>query len=217
MKWLPTLLLIMLLAVLSNALWLLEVLFVSGWEGIAWLSLRLHYGALAAALCAVFAYLLPFRTLRNAAWANLGIAALEIYPAALIAFFLAKTLLFSLYTRFYGYLNSNLLLLLLGLVVLLISFSIHFVTKGQLHRVRWGHGFFVAAGIVTVVPLSMLSVQMLPGFGTGITFVDAVKMGYPFFWIVVMMGLLGIRTASWQPESEVEIVENDILDDWRDD
>ncbi|MBK7871281.1 MAG: hypothetical protein IPJ74_11690 [Saprospiraceae bacterium] len=137
-----------------------------------------------------------------------------MYPATLVAFFLAKTILFSIYTQLYGYLNGNALLALLLVVVLLIAFSIHFVTKKTLHRVRWGHGFFIALGIVTVVPLSILTVRLLPGFGEHKSFVDAVKMGYPFFWITVMMGLLGMRTAMWKPESDVTVTQEDILDDF---
>lgn len=202
----------LLLALVANALWLAELLQVVGWEGMGWVS-YLHYSVFVIALFAVAAYVLPFRWIRQVSWMQVGQAALETYPATVVAFFLAKTILFSIYTRLYGYLNGNMLLLLLVVVVLLISFSIHFVTKKSLHRVRWGHGFFVAAGIVTVVPLSIMTVRFIPGFSHDASFVSAVKMGYPFFWIVIMMGILGLRTAMWRPEPDVPATQEDILDD----
>ncbi|MDX1940833.1 MAG: hypothetical protein SFU99_09805 [Saprospiraceae bacterium] len=198
--------------VLSNALWLAEIKLIVGWEGLGWLS-YIHYSVFIIALFSVLSYVMPFYFIRDISRRQFWQATLEMYPATLVAFFLAKTILFSIYTQFYGYLNSNSLLALLLVVVLLIAFSIHFITKKTLHRVRWGHGLFIALGMVTVVPLSILSVELFPGFGNGSGFVDAVKMGYSFFWITVMMGLLGMRTAMWKPESEATITQDDILDD----
>lgn len=210
--YIKSLIFTLVLALIANALWLVELLQVIGWEGMDWVS-YLHYSVFIIALFAVAAYVLPFRWIHHISWMQIGQAALETYPATVVAFFLAKTILFSIYTRLYGYLNGNMLLLLLVVVVLLISFSIHFVTKKSLRRVRWGHGFFVAAGIVTVVPLSIMTVRFFPGFSEEASFVSAVKMGYPFFWIVVMMGVLGLRTAMWKPEIDVPVTQEDILDD----
>ncbi len=198
------------LAFFANALWLIEITRFIGWEGMEWVS-SLHYSVFVIALLAVVAYVLPFRFVRQVSWAQAGQATLEMYPATLVAFFLAKTLLFSLYMQLYGYLNRNLMLLVLGLVVVLISFSIHFVTQKSLHRVHWVHGLFVAAGIMMVVPLSTMTVRFLPS--NGVTFIDAVKMGFSYFWIVLMMGVLGIRTASWKPKSDVNPAQDNILDD----
>jgi hypothetical protein len=46
----------------------------------------------------------------------------------------------------------------------------------------------LVAVFITVVPASLATVEWIPGFGNGITFVDAVKMGYPMFWINVLLG-----------------------------
>lgn len=202
----------LLLALLANALWLSEIFLVHGWEGIHW-AFPVHYSVFVIALLAVIAYLLPFRFIRSAPYSQLIRSTAEIYPVTLIAFFLSKTIFFSLYSGFYGYLSAYPFRLLLVLLVLLVSFSIHFVTRRNLHRIRWGHGFFVAAGILSVVPLSILTVRFLPGFGEGSTFVDAIKMGYPYFWIVGMMGLLGMRTALWGSPQERVFSKSNILDD----
>ncbi len=215
-NWLLLLFLILLLALSANALWLSEIFLVRGGGGIDW-AFPTHYSVFVIALLAVIAYLLPFRFIRSAAYSQLIRSAAEIYPVTLIAFFLSKTIFFSLYSGFYGYLSPNLFRLLLVLLVLLVSFSIHFVTRRNLHRIRWGHGFFVAAGIITVVPLSILTVRFFSGFGEGRTFVDAIKMGYPYFWIVGMMGLLGTRTALWGVVQEQAFFKSDILDDLTED
>ncbi|HMO37785.1 MAG TPA: hypothetical protein PKC76_08425 [Saprospiraceae bacterium] len=202
----------LLLALSANVLWLLELANTGSSDDGEWIS-QLHYSVFVIALLAVMAYVLPFRWLHRIPWMPVGQAILEIYPATLVAFFLSKTILFSIYTRLYGYLNGNLLLALLVLVVLLISFSIHFVTKKNLRPVRWGHVFFVATGIISTVPFSILTARFLPEFSGGSTFVDAVRMGYPYGWIVLMMGLLGTRTALWEPASEEPETQDHILDD----
>lgn len=211
-NWLPLILFPIALAILSNALWLGELTQVVGWESLAWLS-HLHYSVFIIALLAVVAYVIPFRIIHRTPWLELGQAVLEIYPATLIAFFLSKTILFSIHTQWYGYFNYYIFVGLLVLVVLLISFSIHLVTLKLLRRVRFTHGFYMAIGIVMAVPLSLATVRLLPAFNGDVSFVSAVKMGYPFFWIVMLMGFLGMRSAVWQVKTPIETTQEDILDD----
>jgi len=211
-NWLPLFLLPLTLAILSNALWLGELTQIVGWESMAWLA-HLHYSVFIIALLAVVAYVMPFRLIHRTPWLQIGQAVLEIYPATLIAFFLAKTILFSIHTRLYGYFNFYIFVGLLILVVLLISFSIHLVTLKLMRRVRFTHGFYIAIGIVMTVPLSLATVRLIPGLNGDTSFVSAVKMGYPFFWIVILMGFLGSRSAVWREKSALETTKDDILDD----
>lgn len=200
------------LALVANALWLGEIFWIVGWEGFSWIS-HLHYSVFVIALLAVVAYVLPFRMLHRTPWIYVGQAILEIYPATLIAFFLAKTLLFSIHTQFFGYLNYSAMVALLIVVVLLISFSIHLVTSKLLRRVRFTQGIYVAVGIMLALPLSFATIRIFPAWATSHSFVDAVKMGYPFFWIVLLMGFLGIRSAIWTAKPD-HIHQEDILDDF---
>jgi hypothetical protein len=41
---------------------------------------------------------------------------------------------------------------------------------------------------VSVIPASIISVEWLVNFGNASSFVDAVKMGYPFLWINIFLG-----------------------------
>ena len=66
----------------------------------------------------------------------------------------------------------------------------HNVTSRWLVRVKQLQIILLA--ILSVYPLCVFTVKMFPGYGNGNNFVDAVKMGYPYFWIVLLMGLCGI-------------------------
>jgi hypothetical protein len=52
--------------------------------------------------------------------------------------------------------------------------------------------------------LGNITVFFIHGFGNSDTLVDAVKMGYPQFWICVLMGLSGILTLVYFSDEKEE-------------
>ncbi len=90
-----------------------------------------------------------------------------------------------------------LFLALLGylLIALIYALLIPFINKRK--RVP-AYLLLLLAFLVTPF-LSMVSIKIWPGFGTGTDWVDAVKMGYPVFWTTLTLGLTGflIKLKAW--------------------
>jgi hypothetical protein len=42
------------------------------------------------------------------------------------------------------------------------------------------------------IPLSLITILLIPGFGHQTGWIDAVKMGYPVFWVTVLLGVAGV-------------------------
>lgn len=214
MAWGKPLFGILVLALLAYALWFAEIHYFIGWEGTEWLSYT-HYSIFGIAAMVVISYLLPLRLLSNKPWSLLAKAGTELYFVVLAAYFLEKLVLLTLYTQFYGFLNRDWLLVLQVLVIAMTVLSFYFITQRWLQALRWQQTLIFGAAMLLSYPLSLLSVRYLFNFSKDRIFLDAIKMGYPFFWITLLMGIAGLIATKNFNKSPAPPTQEDILDDIR--
>jgi hypothetical protein len=207
---------IIILAAFAHSAWLGEIVYRLGWGGLEWLS-RSHFSIFFIILFVVAAYLLPLRNESGKKRAELLLPGIFLYTISLIAFHLAKILLFTIYSRMFPVYGYKLVVALL-LIAPTAAAGFHYVTDRYIMPVRNIQFFLLILAMLAAVPLSRWSVQAFAGLNLsdGKSFVDAVKMGYPFFWIVFTMGLASILTGRFY-RREVQPPEppsrDDILDD----
>lgn len=199
------------LALLAYALWFVEINYFIGWEGMEWLT-PTHYSVFGIAALVVVAYLLPLRLLSKKPLNALAKAGIELYFVALAAYFLEKLVLLTLYTQFYGFLNPDWLLVLQVLVLVMTVLSFHFVTQRWLQPLRWQQTLVFGAAMLLPYPLSLLSARYLFHFNQG-GILDAIKIGYPFFWITLLMGIAGLIATQNFTKALAPVAQEDILDD----
>lgn len=212
MAWGKPLLGILGLALLAYALWLVEINYLIGWEGTEWLA-HTHYSVFVIAALVVLAYLLPLRLLAHKPLVVLAKAGIELYFVTLAAYLLEKLVLLTLYTQFYGFLNRDWLLILQVLVLAMTVLSFYFVTQRWLQSLRWQQTLVFGAAMLLPYPLSVLSARLLFNFSKNPAFLDAIKWGYPFFWITLLMGIAGLIATKNFTKKVAFPVQEDILDD----
>lgn len=212
MAWGKPVLLIFFLALLAYGLWFAEIHFFIGWDGMEWLPYS-HYSVFGIAALVVAAYLAPFWMLRSASMSRLAKAGIELYFVVLAAYFLEKLILLTLFTQFYGFLDQDWLLLLQVLVLAMTVLSFYFITQRWLEPLRWQQLLVFAAAIILPYPLSLLSLRFLFHFGAGFGFTESFKIGYPFFWIVLLLGIAGIIATQNFKKPIQQTLQEDILDD----
>lgn len=212
MAWVKPILFIFLLALLAYGLWVAEIHYIIGWEGAEWLSYS-HYSVFGIAALLVVSYLLPFWFLPSTSFNRLAKAGVELYFLVLAAYFLEKLILLTLFTQFYGFLDRDWLLMLQILVFAMTTLSFYFITQRWLKPLHWQQMLVFGAALLLPYPLSLLSLRFLFNFNNGYEFTDAFKMGYPFFWIVLLMGIAGIIATHNFKKSILPTSQEDILDD----
>jgi len=212
MAWIKPFLFILVLALLAFAGWFVEINYFIGWEGAEWLSYN-HYSVFGIAALVVIAYLLPLYLIARKPMQRLWKAGVELYFVVLAAYFLEKLVLITLYTQFYGFLNPDWLLVMQVLVLVMTVMSFHFVTQRWLESLRWQQTLVFGAAMLLPYPLSLLSVQYLFNFSNDTLLMDAVKMGYPFFWITLLMGIAGLIATQNFTKTLAPPTQEDILDD----
>lgn len=212
MAWGKPFLFIFLFALAAYALWFAEINYFIGWEGTEWLSYS-HYSVFVIAALVVVAYLLPLRLLMNKPLNRLAKAGTELYFVVLAAYFLEKLILLTLFTQFYGFLDRDWLLVLQVLVVAMTATSFYFITQRWLEPLRWQQVLVFTGALLLPYPLSLLSLRFLFNYGEGSGVTAAFKMGYPFFWVVLLMGIAGIIATQNFKKTLIPPSQEDILDD----
>jgi hypothetical protein len=57
------------------------------------------------------------------------------------------------------------------------------------HRISgWSWCFFLSAFLL-ILPLSLVTIQVVPALHNETDLINAVKMGYPAFWSVLLIGI----------------------------
>ena len=189
------LLLIAILAIASSGIWLFEITVVKGWHSLNWLSGTLFAPFICTFLAAIV-YLSPFY-LNKFTLKNILVSLVILYAVNLLCFFIGREICFLLYCRYCIWSASGLVILLLValLVTFFLGFAYWYVTNKFLRKLSKKYVFFISLGVITSVPFSILTIHIYSGFGSQTGWVDAVKMGYPIFWCVLLLGLLGIKIA----------------------
>ncbi len=121
---------------------------------------------------------------------------LFLYSINVICFYLGKQLCYEMYSRF-GWLSGTsteiILIPFQGLALFIFLGLSYWLTAHKLlKKNKKINVFFITILLLLSIPLSLLTIQINSGFGSGTGWVDAVKMGYPVFWITMLLGLSGL-------------------------
>jgi hypothetical protein len=212
MAWWKPLIFSLLLALLAYSLWWLELTYRIGWEADGWLSYT-PYSVFGIAALLVVAYLLPIGMALQTAQGSLLQAGIELYFVTLAAYFLERLILITQYTQFYGFFSKDGLLIVQIVVLAMTAWSFYLITQRWIQPLRWQQSLVLGAAMTLPYPLSLLFIQPLFNFSDQNSFSDAVKMGYPFFWIVLLMGVAGLFTTKFLHKTHTPAGLEDILDD----
>lgn len=182
---------------ISLSMWWYELHKVVGATGFAWLREPLVSVYLISFLI-VLAFILPLRVELKMPIAWGLFYTLVLYAASLGAYFFAKQIFYTLYTK--GLIAGNNYIVTLSIwkllaTVILLS-AIYFIPMRHFHRTTDGmHILTIMVAIISVVPASLISIEQIPLWSYQTAFIDAVKLGYPIFWMPIFLGSLSTAAA----------------------
>jgi hypothetical protein len=174
------------LAILSQALWLLEITVRIGWKGLAWLNTDLVSPFLIG-LFAALAYISPFWVRYRQIDARIILTVLTFYMINLSCYLLSDVLFKSMQVQ-----STFFLQVLRTLIFFIFIGGYYYVTNELIMPVKKHLAALFLLCIIFMYVLSLISVFIIKGFGTGTQWVDALKMGYPQLWICLLLGFSGI-------------------------
>ena len=192
-KKILTFAIIFLLSVLGNALWLFEVVQIKGWHSLSWLSGTL-YSPYFILLFVVFAFITPFIIKGGLSVKNTIVWAAILYFVCLICFEAGKQLSYMIYSRFFFLTNGpfQYFILIPLLVFVFFGFTLWFTTHLLINPNRKINMLIISLLCPLAIVLSMVTINVFRGFGSQTDWVDAVKMGYPVFWLTLATGFSGM-------------------------
>jgi hypothetical protein len=192
-------------------LWLGEVLWVKGWEGLRWLG-GYPYASIGVAALVPLAILVALGQ-RPAARRLAGFLVWTT-GVGVGCFELARESIFALASRDHlAILNSGSLASRMGTVAgiaalplsaVLAAAGIYAAVRFFLRPLTAWTILYLVVGIGLVVPASMLTIHLFPALYGYTDHVHAVKMGYPAFWVVVLLAAavaLGARFPATKTNS----------------
>lgn len=213
-------LLLSILAVIGLALaaitsWLTELIWRTGWDEFSWLwgAQNSIFGIIALV---VIAYLLPVGILKSISWKRLWLPGLELYFVGIIAFFLTKSIVYSLFLPFPVFdLSPYLLWLILAALVATSASSFYYLTRNYLYPVKIAFIPVMIGTELLAAALSVLAAYLFLEQGpVDQILLAAVRAGFPFFFITLLLGLmsiLSIKKLSVFQKNEDQ--QDEILDD----
>jgi hypothetical protein len=173
------------LAILSQAIWLYEINGKIGWQGTTWLKRDL-YSPFLICLFVAMSYIAPFWVRYQKLDARLILTLLTFYMINLSCYLLSKVLFKGLE------IDPTPLLKILGILVFIIfAGGYYYVTNELIMPIQKRMAALFALSILLMYFLSKASILVFKGFGTETQWVDAVKMGYPQFWISILLAVSG--------------------------
>lgn len=190
---------ILIAAILNISFWLFEIVVIKKWASLNWLKSPL-YAPYAIVLLTTIAHLAPMQLHYRASRINWFISVSGLYLFSLAEFYAGKQLCYALYSRYWIITKID---LAIGCTAIGLLFgglaAACLVSAKQLHRDTNYKSVLANAVLLTcVIPLSLLSIKLIPGYGAGSGWIDAVKMGYPAFWITILLGVAALRTIRLQ-------------------
>jgi hypothetical protein len=191
-----TVIIIFLLSAMGTSLWLYEILKIKGWYSLNWLNEQL-YSPYIAALIAVVAFITPFIINKQPLTKKIIFAAILLYSVSIICFEVGKQLCYTLYCRFCFWTTKDIILIFLISFMLFPFLGLFYwlVTHKFIKKNKKTNILFISLFLLSVIPLSLVTIKINTGFGNGTDWVDAVKMGYPIFWITMLLGFTGMVIA----------------------
>jgi hypothetical protein len=190
-----SLFIILSLAVTSIAIWLFEMTKVVGWSSLDWLQADLispYVICCLAAICFMTPIVLKYRKIDS----KIILTFLTLSLINIATFFLAETFLKGVFNRlsFFSEKNS---FYALGLITFVgFALSYYFVTHYLIVNMPKLFVFVFATSEILMFLLAMITAYFIRGYGNNGYIADAVKMGYPQFWICILLGLCGVFILS---------------------
>jgi hypothetical protein len=189
-----TILIVIALALTCWAAWIIEVKWIVGWTGLQWLLTDLYSPYLICFLVAL-AYILPFLLKYGRIDSKLTLTFLTFFVINLTAYLLSEVVFKTLYTPSPISLSKveafSIRFLHLAIFVL-YALLYYFVTDKLIMKIaRQAIAVFMLC-VALMFVLGMGTNYLFRGFGSSYGFIDAIKMGYPQFWICLLMGLASI-------------------------
>ena len=195
---------ILLLAMLAETIWLYEIVVRIGWTSLGWLEKDL-FSPFAVCFCAATAYILPFLIKYKHIDGKVILTWLSFIFINITVFYMGDAVLKSLFSRFSMALSiaDNLKMRLLGLLAVgIFSFGYYFVTNELIIKVCKQQVALFILIVFFMFVLCVVTVSVFDGFGHATGFTEAIKMGYPQFWVCVLLGVSGILTNMYFSEEE---------------
>ncbi|CAA6826126.1 MAG: Unknown protein [uncultured Aureispira sp.] len=185
------------IGVISLLMWWYELHQVIGGSGFGWLEESLRSIYLISFLI-VLAFILPMRIELKMpiGWGLFYI--LLLYGASLGTYFLTKQIFYNLYTK--GLIGGDTKIITLSIwkllaTVILLS-AIYFIPMRHFHRKTDGmHILTIMVAMISVIPASLISIEQIPLWSAETAFIDAVKLGYPIFWMPIFLGSFSTAAA----------------------
>lgn len=186
------------LGLAAIGLWLAEVLRVKGWQGLRWLD-GYPWAAVPVCLFVALGALIAaggetVRPVRRPA----GFV-VAVWITSLGSFEISRVSLIDLHTPSWLLLDPELVtlwmkisllspLIRLAVAVALASVGIYLSIHFFLRPISRWTILYLAGGFLLVVPASLLTIRVVPAINGATDYLHAVKMGYPTFWTVVLVG-----------------------------
>ena len=190
---------IIMAAIFNISFWLFEIVVIKKWASLNWLKPPL-YAPYVIALLTTIAYLTPIQLHYRASRFNWLKSVGGLYFFSLAAFYAGKQLCYALYSRYWIITKIDLAIgcIAIGLLFTGLAVACYFSSRQLKRSISYKPIFANATLFFCVIPLSLLSVKLIPGYGAGSGWIDAVKMGYPAFWITILLGVAALRTIRLQ-------------------
>ncbi len=204
-EWAYTITGILLLAMLAEALWLHEIVVRIGWASLLWLKEDL-ISPIAICFCAGTAYILPFIIKYKQLDGKVILTWLSFVFLNIAVYYFGEAVLKNLFSRVIVYLSlgANIKMRFFGLFAVgLFAFGYHLITRHLIMQVSKQQTVLFLISAFLMFVLGILTAVFIPGFGQSAMLADAVKMGYPQFWICMLLGASGILTITHFAEEEV--------------
>ncbi len=198
---------ILLLAFLAEAIWLYEIVVKIGWTGLEWLKRDL-FSLYVVCTCAATAYIVPFIVKYRLIDGKVVLTWLSFICLNIVVFYFGETVLKKLFSPLIVFLSlgENIKIRLFGLFAVgAFAFGYYQITDKLILKVRKQQIVLFILSVVLMFVLGNITVLVLRGFGHGDSLVDAVKMGYPQFWICVLLGLSGILTIVYFDDEKEDV------------
>ena len=164
---------------------------VVGWSSLDWLQADLispYVICCLAAVCFMTPIVLKYQKIDS----KIILTFLSLSLVNIIAFFLAEIFLKSIFNRmsFFGEGNG---FYFLGIVTFIgFAASYYLITHYLIVNMPKLFVLLFATSEVFMFVLAMITAYFIRGFGKSSYIADAVKMGYPQFWICILLGLCGV-------------------------
>lgn len=199
-----TLILIVASAVVCWAAWIIEIKFVVGWEGIQWLLAELISPYLVCFLVAL-CYMIPFGIEYGKIDPKILLTFLSLFTLNVTTYLLAEVTFKTLYTPSVTNISKTELGFLRFVhlaITVLFPLGYYFITHQLIMKIsQKAIAVFMLCEALMFV-LGVITNFIFKGYANTYGLIDSIKMGYPQFWICILMGLAGIYIV--ERYSEVE-------------